>query len=167
MTYEQLCRLLEEAALRKERATLSIKGFHHAGVLVPVVYHPDGAQLLFTRRTDAVESHKGQVSFPGGVVEEGDRDITHTALREAEEELGIGAGASASSIHCPCSGRTRRRLRKHSVSRWPSLPRLRMSGRSRGSFSGARTTSGSTTGPPISSGGQRQQSSVAFLAGWA
>jgi 8-oxo-dGTP pyrophosphatase MutT (NUDIX family) len=60
-------------------------------VLVPLILGAGGADLLFTRRTDHVETHKGQISFPGGMVEEGDKDIVHTALREAEEELGIGA----------------------------------------------------------------------------
>ena len=58
---------------------------------MPVILNPEGSDLLFTRRTDRVETHKGQISFPGGMADEGDRDIVHTALREADEELGIGA----------------------------------------------------------------------------
>jgi 8-oxo-dGTP pyrophosphatase MutT (NUDIX family) len=72
-----------------ERNVLAIEGFHRAGVLVPLILGVDGADLLFTRRTDHVETHKGQISFPGGMVDEGDADIVQTALREAEEELGI------------------------------------------------------------------------------
>ena len=45
--------------------------------------------MLFTRRTDRVESHKGQVSFPGGACDEGETTPEQTALREAEEEIGI------------------------------------------------------------------------------
>lgn len=45
--------------------------------------------MLFTRRTDHVESHKGQVSFPGGACDEGETTPEQTALREAEEEIGI------------------------------------------------------------------------------
>lgn len=89
MTAEDLHRTLTRAVSARDRETFSIEGFHHAGVLVPVVYRRDGPRLLFTKRTEAVESHKGQVSFPGGTVEEGDRDIVQTALREAEEEIGI------------------------------------------------------------------------------
>ncbi len=63
-----------------------------AAVLVPVIVEAGGTALLFTKRTELVETHKGQVSFPGGVVEETDRDIIQTALREAEEEVGIAAG---------------------------------------------------------------------------
>jgi 8-oxo-dGTP pyrophosphatase MutT (NUDIX family) len=47
--------------------------------------------LLFTRRTERVESHKGQVSFPGGGCDEGETTPEDTALREVEEELGIEA----------------------------------------------------------------------------
>jgi 8-oxo-dGTP pyrophosphatase MutT (NUDIX family) len=93
MTAEDLHRTLSRAVSARTRGEFAIEGFHRAGVLVPVVYHRDGPRLLFTRRTEAVESHKGQVSFPGGTVEEGDRDIVHTALREAEEEIGIDSGS--------------------------------------------------------------------------
>jgi 8-oxo-dGTP pyrophosphatase MutT (NUDIX family) len=47
--------------------------------------------VLLTRRTDDVETHKGQYAFPGGMTDEGDADPVHTALREADEELGIKA----------------------------------------------------------------------------
>jgi len=60
-----------------------------AAVLVPLVWHDDEWHLLFTRRTDIVESHKGQVSFPGGACDEGETTPEETALREAEEEIGI------------------------------------------------------------------------------
>jgi 8-oxo-dGTP pyrophosphatase MutT (NUDIX family) len=65
------------------------RGYLRAGVLVPLIATPGSVELLFTKRTEHVETHKGQISFPGGVVEDGDRDIVHTALREAEEELGV------------------------------------------------------------------------------
>ena len=60
-----------------------------AAVLVPLVWHDEEWYLLFTRRTDRVESHKGQVSFPGGACDEGETTPEQTALREAEEEIGI------------------------------------------------------------------------------
>ena len=60
-----------------------------AAVLVPLVWESDRWSLLFTRRTDHVESHKGQVSFPGGGCDEGETTPEETALREAEEEVGI------------------------------------------------------------------------------
>lgn len=60
-----------------------------ASVLIPLVWHDDEWHLLYTRRTDLVESHKGQVSFPGGACDEGETTPEQTALREAEEEIGI------------------------------------------------------------------------------
>ncbi|MFQ5408014.1 MAG: NUDIX hydrolase [Anaerolineales bacterium] len=60
-----------------------------AAVLTPL-YLADGEwHLLFTQRTDTVEEHKGQVSFPGGSVDPEDRDRIDTALRETEEEIGL------------------------------------------------------------------------------
>jgi len=60
-----------------------------AAVLVPLVNFQDEWHLLFTRRTERVESHKGQVSFPGGASDEGETTPEQTALREANEEIGM------------------------------------------------------------------------------
>ena len=60
-----------------------------AAVLIPLVWDDEQWHLLFTRRTDTVESHKGQVSFPGGACDEGETTPEETALREADEEIGI------------------------------------------------------------------------------
>ncbi len=64
-----------------------------AAVLVPLIWDSDSWSLLFTRRTDRVESHKGQVSFPGGGCDEGESTPEQTALREAQEEIGIDPAA--------------------------------------------------------------------------
>lgn len=63
-----------------------------AAVLIPLVWYDEEWHLLFTRRTDTVESHKGQVSFPGGACDDGETTPEQTALREAEEEIGIYPG---------------------------------------------------------------------------
>jgi 8-oxo-dGTP pyrophosphatase MutT (NUDIX family) len=60
-----------------------------ASVLVPLVAHEHGVTVLLTRRTDHLRDHAGQISFPGGRAEEIDADAVHTALREAEEEVGL------------------------------------------------------------------------------
>jgi 8-oxo-dGTP pyrophosphatase MutT (NUDIX family) len=60
-----------------------------AAVLIPL-YQEDGDwNLLFTRRTDSVDVHAGQVSFPGGQIEDTDHSIVAAALREAQEEVGL------------------------------------------------------------------------------
>lgn len=61
----------------------------HACVLVSLILYEKSLHILLTKRTDRVEHHKGQISFPGGVVDDGDASPQHTALRELEEELGI------------------------------------------------------------------------------
>lgn len=60
-----------------------------AAVLLPLVRQGGEWHILYTRRTDRVESHKGQVSFPGGACDEDETEPEQTALREAEEEIGI------------------------------------------------------------------------------
>lgn len=62
-----------------------------AAVLVPVVAR-DPLTVLFTLRTPHLKAHAGQVSFPGGKVENGDTGPADTALREAEEEIGLERG---------------------------------------------------------------------------
>lgn len=60
-----------------------------AAVLVPLLRQGGEWHLLYTRRTEAVENHKSQVSFPGGACDEGETSPEQTALREAAEELGL------------------------------------------------------------------------------
>ena len=60
-----------------------------AGVLIPLMGSPSGLALLFTRRTDTVLTHKGQISFPGGQQEEHEAETVETALRESYEEIGL------------------------------------------------------------------------------
>lgn len=61
-----------------------------AAVLVALVERAGGPQVLLTRRTEALRLHAGQVSFPGGRIEDDDSDPVAAALREAEEEVGLG-----------------------------------------------------------------------------
>lgn len=77
------------AALGQPRAELARIDLVPAAVLVPIVWFDTGPEVVFTMRTQLVATHKGQISFPGGAAEPGDRDVVDTALREAEEEIGL------------------------------------------------------------------------------
>lgn len=60
-----------------------------AAVLVPIIERDGDLNIVFIRRSDIVESHRGQVAFPGGRVDPVDTTLLDTALREAREEVGI------------------------------------------------------------------------------
>ena len=59
-----------------------------SAVLVALVEHPDGPSVILTRRTDHLRNHPGQISFPGGRVEESE-SVHEAAVREAHEEIGL------------------------------------------------------------------------------
>ena len=61
-----------------------------AAVLVPLDRAAgEGITVLLTRRTEHLDDHPGQISFPGGRAEADDTDPVETALRETEEEIGL------------------------------------------------------------------------------
>ncbi|WP_100641551.1 CoA pyrophosphatase [Alteromonas facilis] len=60
-----------------------------AGVLIPLVKHDNGLNVLLTRRALHLRHHPGQISFPGGRQEPSDQSAADAALRETFEEIGI------------------------------------------------------------------------------
>ena len=73
---------------KKMRQQLSA-GLKPAGVLIPIMERSDELTVLLTQRSADLKNHPGQVSFPGGRMEEHDDDVRVTALRETHEEVGI------------------------------------------------------------------------------
>lgn len=70
------------------RAIASVRPIRPAAVLVPVVDRPEPTVLL-TQRAAHLPDHAGQISFPGGKIEQSDKDPLAAALRETSEEIGV------------------------------------------------------------------------------
>ncbi len=83
-----------EWGLKQILANRAVKRVREAGrllsaVLLPLYFRDGEYYLLFTKRTELVQEHKGQISFPGGTYETADGSLLSTALRECREELGL------------------------------------------------------------------------------
>ncbi len=80
-----------------------------AGAALVLLYPRDAAAcVVLTVRAEHLPSHRGQVSFPGGAIEPGERAID-AALREAHEEIGVDpslvrVAGELSALHIPASG---------------------------------------------------------------
>lgn len=78
--------------LNPDRRHPSSVRLRRAAVLIPVVFRSAGTTIILTRRHEAMKHHPGQISFPGGKVEEFDAGPVEAALRESWEEIGLQAG---------------------------------------------------------------------------
>jgi 8-oxo-dGTP pyrophosphatase MutT (NUDIX family) len=68
---------------------LAVPSRRLAAVLAPIYCHEGEYGMLFTKRSDTVWHHRGQISFPGGGYEPQDISLQATALRESAEEIGL------------------------------------------------------------------------------
>jgi 8-oxo-dGTP pyrophosphatase MutT (NUDIX family) len=91
MTEDFRTRLAEVLARRRPQR-VRVRDARDAAVLVPIIAEPEPT-LLFTLRTEHLSSHKGQISFPGGSIDEEDPSAQVASLREAEEEVGLSPEA--------------------------------------------------------------------------
>lgn len=91
LTEEMIARRIREASPDLDLAELATTNasLRPAAVLVPLLWEDHHWRLLLTRRTETVQSHKGQVSFPGGASDPDDSSPEATALRETYEEIGL------------------------------------------------------------------------------
>ncbi len=80
---------ISEVLSKRERTSLNCDRTVAASVLIPLFFKDGQEYILYTKRSETVDTHKGQISFPGGVKDRSDKDFTETALRESYEELGL------------------------------------------------------------------------------
>jgi len=92
MNLAQLRARLDVALAQRPRRTLDRSDLVSAAVLVPITDHLE-PYLVFTKKSGSVPHHRGQFSFPGGIVEERDASRVETALREAWEEIRLPSEA--------------------------------------------------------------------------
>ncbi len=83
-------RLRQALSQRKKRRIVDASQVS-AAVLLPIYWKQGQYYLLFTKRTEKVKEHKGQISFPGGCYQQEDGTLVATALRECAEEIGLAA----------------------------------------------------------------------------
>lgn len=72
-----------------EVLTHEAPGQSEAAVLVPIYVSGDDLTIVLTKRRANLRRHAGEISFPGGRPSSEENDLRHTALREAEEEIGL------------------------------------------------------------------------------
>ncbi len=72
---------------------LPSEGLRPSAVLIPLFKKDNQDTLLFTKRNQIVAHHKGEICFPGGMMDPSDQNLMQTALREAQEEVGINPEA--------------------------------------------------------------------------
>jgi 8-oxo-dGTP pyrophosphatase MutT (NUDIX family) len=82
-------RRLKEILTQREIVRIKDDRRKPSAVLIPMYYSEEQHHLIFTKRTELVSSHKGEISFPGGGYHQGDSNLVTTALRETWEEIGL------------------------------------------------------------------------------
>lgn len=80
---------LKELLLQRKRKVIFDNHLKRSAVLIPLFIKDGKYHILFIKRSQEVENHKGEISFPGGLCKKGDEVLEETALREAFEETGI------------------------------------------------------------------------------
>jgi 8-oxo-dGTP pyrophosphatase MutT (NUDIX family) len=89
MIYPSMKEEIRKALTARKKAVITDPALTDAAVLLPLFEKDGQCHIIFTKRTDHLTHHKGQISFPGGARHEGDRDLKETALRESREEIGL------------------------------------------------------------------------------
>lgn len=93
--WERLCvqkktkDMVRQALSQREKKVHQAEGLVPAAVLIPLYEKAGRCYLVLTKRTETVNHHKGQISFPGGGQLVGEETLMETALRESWEEIGL------------------------------------------------------------------------------
>jgi 8-oxo-dGTP pyrophosphatase MutT (NUDIX family) len=74
---------------RRQKTVLPREGVVVAAVLLPLFKKDGDFEILLTKRSELVEHHRGEISFPGGKLDDTDPDLLYCALRETSEEVGV------------------------------------------------------------------------------
>jgi 8-oxo-dGTP pyrophosphatase MutT (NUDIX family) len=89
MNQTDLAERVRSALRRRERRRLDVVNAVPAAVLVPLFVDGDTVHVLYTKRTETVPHHQGQIAFPGGQLHRDDPSAVVAATREAHEEIGL------------------------------------------------------------------------------
>ena len=82
---------IEKILRHHKKKKITGENLKASAVLIPLFYNQGQYHVLFTRRSEEVDFHKGEVCFPGGTREPSDSSLLQTALRETEEEISLKA----------------------------------------------------------------------------
>lgn len=82
---EELAKILAQ----RQKQYISDANRIPSAVLIPLYQKQGKYYIIFIRRTETVKTHKGQISFPGGMRDKSDETLLHTAIRESGEEIGL------------------------------------------------------------------------------
>ena len=82
---------IQKILRHRKKKKITGENLRASAVLIPLFYNQGQCHVLFTKRSEEVDFHKGEVCFPGGTREPSDSSLLQTALRETEEEIGVKA----------------------------------------------------------------------------